>query len=206
MPVSNHHNAMTRLIEQLRKLPGIGTRSAQRIAFHLLKAPADDAAQLADAIARFKADQKVCAVCGNVSETDPCPVCADPRRDQSRVLVVEQPLDVASLEATGQFNGVYHVLMGRLAPLEAVGPGELNIKSLLARIRNAPSENPIREVILATSPTMEGDGAAMHLAELLRKLNVKVTRLARGLPTGSSLETVSKAVLADALSERREMD
>ncbi|HEX7010639.1 MAG TPA: recombination mediator RecR [Phycisphaeraceae bacterium] len=194
-------NAFENLVQQLSRLPGLGRRSAQRIAFHLLKSPPEEAAQLAQAIRDFKTNLKVCSICGHVSESDPCPICTDPQRDHGQILVVEQPSDVASLEQTGLYKGVYHVLMGRLAPLEGVGPGDLNIDRLLQRV----ASGGVREVILGTNPTLEGDGTALYLAQQLGQRGVKVSRLARGLPTGSSLGTVSKAVLVDALQGRQDL-
>ncbi len=213
--------ALDRMIERLSRLPGIGKRSAQRIAFYLLKQPADETLELAAAIRDFKANLQVCGVCGNVAESDPCPICSDPNRNAGLVLVVEQPSDVASFEALGSYRGVYHVLMGHLAPLEGIGPGELNVQRLIERVktsrepgRGAPGRQPgsgsgrrarITEVILGTNPTLEGDGTALYLSEHLGKLGVKVTRLARGLPTGSSLELASKPVLSDAIHGRQPM-
>ena len=192
---------MDHLIGHLSRLPGIGKRSAERIAFYLLKQPEQDVLDLAAALQQYRKDLKVCSVTGHVSESDPCSIVTDPDRDHSTVLVVEQPSDVIALEQTGTYHGSYHVLMGRLAPLDAVGPGELNIEGLLNRVR----AGGIREVILGTNPTLEGDGTALYLAEKLRELGVSVTRLARGLPTGTSLATVSKAVLSDAIHGRHEM-
>lgn len=195
--------ASARLIEQLTHLPGIGPRSAERIAFHLLKQPESDARQLAQAILDFRTQLKACSTCGNVSETDPCPICNDASRDASILLVVERPLDIASIEATGQYRGLYHVLMGRIAPMDRVGPGDLNLAPLFDRIEHSQeTDQPIEEVILGLNPTLESDGTALQLAADLEKHKVRVTRLARGLPTGSSLETVSKAVLADSLHGR----
>jgi len=199
---------MTRLIEQLEKLPGIGKRSAERIAFHLIKQPPENAQALAGAITAFSTDLKVCSVTGHVSESDPCAIVSDPDRDHSLVLVVEQPRDVIALEQSGQWRGSYHVLMGRLAPLESVSPEELNIDTLLTRIdrgRDAeqPDWPPIAEVVLGLSPSFEGDGTTLYLADALEQRHVKLSRLARGLPTGANLDTVSKAVLADAVHGRR---
>jgi len=191
-------SAYARLLEALQKLPGVGSRSAQRIAFHLLKASPEEAIALADAIRAFKSDLKVCATCGNVAEADPCPICADPKRDDATILVVEQPTDIAAFEQTGTFRGRYHVLMGRVAPLEGVGPGELNVQRLIERVK----KGSVHEVVLGTNPTLEGDGTALLLQEQLQRLGVRVTRLARGLPTGSSLDGVSKAVLSDAIQGR----
>lgn len=202
MAKAGNNSAFERLTDRLSRLPGIGRRSAQRIAFYLLKASTEEAESLAEAVLAFKRDQKVCGACGHVTESDPCPICADPERDSGQVLVVEQPSDVASLEQTGVYGGVYHVLMGRLAPLEGVGPGELNIDRLVARVR----EGKVREVILGTNPTLEGDGTAMYLAEQLEAMGVKLTRLARGLPTGSLLAGASKAVLSDAIQSRHAME
>lgn len=196
-------SAYDRLLSQLEMLPGIGRRSAERIAFHLLRQPADDASHLAQALRDFRTNLTVCSVCGHVSESDPCPICSDPKRDGSVVLVVEQPSDVFALEQSGGYRGTYHVLMGRLAPMEAIGPGELNIDMLLKRIADSDT---IKEVILGTNPTLEGDGTALYLAEKLGKLGIRVTRLARGMPTGSNVQTVSKAVLSDAVHSRVRMD
>jgi recombination protein RecR len=190
---------MARLVDRLCRLPGIGNRSAQRLAFYLLKASPEEAAELAAAIVDLKRNTKQCAICCNVSESDPCPICADPRRDRAQVLVVEQPNDLATVEAMGMYRGTYHVLMGRLAPLDGLGAGELNIEPLLERVK----AGGVREVIIGTNPTLEGDGTGLYLAKQLARLGVKVTRLARGLPTGANLDMVSKAVLADALQGRQ---
>lgn len=195
-------NPMARLIEQLGRLPGVGNRSAQRMAFHLLKSSAQEAHELAQAILDLKEHSRQCSVCANLSQTDPCPICADPQREQGLILVVEQPADVATIESTGLYKGVYHVLMGRLAPLEGQGPGELNIDSLLQRV----NQGSVREVILGLHPNLEGDGTSLYLAQRLQTSGVKVTRLARGLPTGYNLQIASKAVLADALAGRQGLD
>ena len=192
-------SAMNRLIQRFSRLPGIGKRSAERLAFHLLKQPAEESYELAAAITDLKANTRHCSICFNLTESDPCPICSDSRRDHGLVLVVEQPGDIVSFETTGQYRGVYHVLMGRLSPFDGVGPGEINIEPLLERAR----AGKLHEVILGTQPTLEGDGTALYLAEQLAATGVKVTRLARGLPTGSSLEMVSKAVLGDAIEGRR---
>ncbi len=189
------------MVRELSRLPGIGKRSAERFTFALLKQPAEEALALADAIRDLKQKVRHCSRCFNVTESDPCAICADPRRDQGVILVVEQPGDVATLETTGSYHGVYHVLMGRLAPLEGLGPGELNIQPLLDRVRGGQ----VREVILGTNPTLEGDGTALYLAQSLEKMGAQVTRLARGLPTGASLDVLSKAVLADAIHGRQGM-
>lgn len=190
---------MNRLVEELAKLPGIGNRSAQRMAMHLLKVSPAEAGQLAHAILDLKQNSLQCSRCCNLAQTDPCAICADDNRDQGLVLVVEQPNDVAAFEATGLYHGVYHVLMGRLSPLDGLGPGELTITAMLERVRSGQ----VREVILGTNPTLEGDGTALYLAQELEKLKISVTRLARGLPTGYNLESAGKAVLADAIEGRR---
>jgi len=200
------NSAYDRLLDELEKLPGIGRRSAERIAFHLLRRPAGDAVALGEALARFRTNLKVCSVCGHVTESDPCTICVDPKRDAATVLVVEQPSDVVAIEQAGAYKGRYHVLMGRLSPMEAIDAGELNIDGLIDRVRagidSRSDSQAIKEVILGTNPTLEGDGTALYLAEALTKLGVKVTRLARGMPVGSSLQTVSKAVLSDAIHAR----
>lgn len=201
---------MERLIQCLSQLPGVGRRSAERMAFYLVKAPPQEAVDLAGAINEMKRSTRHCGVCFNLTDQDPCLICADQRRDQSVVMVVEQPRDVLSIESTGMYKGVYHVLMGRLAPLEGIGPGDLNMQSLVRRVHEShegsPDKSPIREVVLGTNPTLEGDGTAMYLAEQLRGPGVQVTRLARGLPAGTQLEWLSKSVLADAFSGRQAME
>lgn len=194
-------NAMTRLVERFSRLPGIGKRSAERLAFYLLKSSADEAEGLAQAIVDLKKKVHHCVVCFNLCEGDRCDICNETKRNHTRVLVVEQPSDVVTFEATGLYDGVYHVLMGRLSALDGIGPGELNVDALLNRCR----DGAVTEVILGTNPTLEGDGTAMYLAEALAAAGVKVSRLARGLPTGAHLEQVSKAVLADAIAGRQSM-
>ncbi len=212
--------SVTRLIDELAKLPGIGRRSAERLAFYILKAPRDEALLLARAVSDVKQRVRHCRVCYNLADaTTPnngeadsapglCSICADDRRDRSQVMVVEQPKDLISLEQAAVYRGVYHVLMGRIAPLEGVRPGDLTIHDLLHRVDDPttnPGSTPIREIILALNPSLEGDGTGLYLQDALARKGVKVTRLARGLPTGSQLEFASKAVLADAIQERREM-
>lgn len=200
--MSSYTQSLQNLMTQLSRLPGIGVRSAERIAFHLLKQNADDAMQLADAIRDVKTRIKHCSICYNLTETDPCDICSDPTRDQSVVCVVEQPKDLLSLEATGLYRGVYHVLLGRIAPLEGMEPGDLTIDALLQRLAGGT----IREVIMGTNPTMEGDGTALHLQSLIAQFpDVQLTRLARGLPTGSSIEYANRNILADAISGRQRM-
>lgn len=192
-------STLTRLVDQLASLPGIGKRSAERIAFYLLKQPDSKAIELAKAIREFKRALLVCSQCGHISEQDPCPICNDPQRDTSTILVVEQPRDIASLELTGAYRGLYHVLMGRIALLEGIGPGQLNVDQLVRRVETGK----IKEVVLGMNANLEGDGTALYLADRLAALGIKVSRLARGLPTGSNLDTVSKAVLSEAIQGRR---
>ncbi len=194
-----------RLIEELARLPGIGRRSAERLAFHILKSERPVAEALSRAITDVKARLRHCAVCWNLADAELCSICADPRRDHATVLVVEQPKDLIALEQTGLHRGVYHVLLGHLSPLDGIGPEDLTIHGLAARLED-PAANtgmPIAEVILGLNPTLEGDGTALHIAELARARGVRVSRLARGLPTGSTLEHANKAVLADALQGRQ---
>ncbi len=197
----NTTESLARLQEAFRKLPGIGPRSAERIAFHLLKMSKEEALALSDAIRDVKTNIRPCSVCYNLTENDPCAICSNPQRDRSQVVVVEQPKDVIALEATGVVRGVYHVLMGHLAPLDGVEAGDLTIEALVRRVR----EGGIQEIVLATNPTMEGDGTAMYIRSLLEDLGVTVTRLARGLPTGAQMEYATKAMLADAMQERKSM-
>jgi len=199
--MAKYPETIERLMEELGKLPGIGARSAERLAFHILKAAPEEALGLADAIRAVKTKIRPCRTCFNLSEGESCPICADPRRDRSVICVVEQPKDLLAIESAGAFRGVYHVLMGQISPLEGVEPEDLTIDALLGRVR----AGGVREVILATNPTVAGDGTALHVASLLEKLGVAVTRLARGLPAGGQIEYASQSILADAINERRKM-
>ncbi len=194
-----------RLISALMSLPGIGRRSAERIAFHVLKGSPEDAARLAGAIRDVKEKVSACSICSMLTDVDPCRICASPARDASQILVVEQPRDVLGLEASGLFKGVYHVLTGEIDALAGVRPEDLTIADLLRRIDD-PGANArgvaVREVILGLNPTLEGDSTSLYLAEQLARRPVRVTRLARGLPSGSQLEHANPAVLADALAGR----
>jgi len=199
--MAQYSETIERLMAELGKLPGIGARTAERLAFHLLKSADDEALALADAIRDVKTTVRPCSRCFNLAEGELCSVCADPRRDGSIICVVEQPKDLLSLESTGAYRGVYHVLTGHIAPLEGTEPEDLTIDALLARVR----DGGIEEIILATNPTVAGDGTALHIASLLSPLGVKVTRLARGLPAGGQIEYANKSVLSDAIQERREI-
>jgi recombination protein RecR len=186
-------------MQELGKLPGIGPKSAERLAHHLLAASRSDVMALADALRAIKDNIRQCRQCHNVAESELCPVCADSRRDPATICVVEQPRDLAAIERAGTYRGQYHVLHGRLAPLDNVGPEQLTIDSLVERVRRGG----VREVIMATNPTLEGDGTALYLANLLASTGVQITRLARGVPSGSVLEFANNQMLADALEGRR---
>ncbi|MGI9013107.1 MAG: recombination mediator RecR [Phycisphaerales bacterium] len=206
---SPYPESVNRLIDEFARLPGIGRRSAERLAFHILKSQRETALQLAVAISDVKKRVRHCSICFNLTDADPCPICCDPRRDAGLVLVVEQPRDLISLEQTGMFRGIYHVLMGRLDALAGIGPEDITLPQLYVRIdthdRNARGEK-VREVVLGLNPDMEGDGTALHIADGLRTRGVEVSRLARGLPTGSQLEYANRAVLSDAIQGRQAME
>lgn len=192
---------VTRLIEAFAQLPGIGPKSASRLTFYLLRRPAEQAETLADALRDLKQKIVFCSVCYNITEASPCAVCSDQGRDRSIVCVVEEPLDVVAIDRTGEYRGLYHVLHGAISPVDGIGPDELRVNELLARIR----ANPVQEVLLATNPNLEGEATAMYLARLLQPLGVRVTRLARGLPVGGDLEYADAVTLGRALEGRREM-
>ena len=193
---------VTALIDEFSRLPGIGPKTAQRLTFFLLRSPADQARRLAEAIVRVKESITQCSTCFNMTETDPCPICASTERDRSVICVVEEPLDVLALEKTGAFRGLYHVLHGALSPVEGIGPRDLRIEELVARVRSGPSEATVREVILATNPNYEGDYTVAYIAPLITSQNVRVTRLARGLPIGGDLEYADEGTLGRALEGR----
>lgn len=188
------------LIDQLARLPGIGKKTAERLAYHLLRVPKQEALELAEAIRQVKENLRHCRICYNLTEQEECPICQDPRRDPQMLCVVEQPRDLMALEQTGAYRGVYHVLLGRIAPLEGIGPEDLTIQALVDRVR----QGQFREVIMATNPTVEGDGTALYIAQQLAAFSVRITRLARGITAGSVLEFANKEILTDALSGRQE--
>ena len=190
-----------RLIEQLGKLPGIGPRSAERIAFHILKADEKDALALSQSIRDVKTQIRSCKVCFNLAEGELCEICADPRRDRSIICVVEQPKDLLAIESTGAYHGLYHVLMGHISPLEGIGPEDLTIDALVKRVK----AGGIEEVVIATNPDVAGDATALYISEALRGVDVKITRLARGLPTGGQIEYANKTILTDAITQRQKM-
>ena len=193
--------SVTTLIDEFAKLPGIGKKSAERMAYHVLRVHESEALALADAIRDVKQNVRYCEVCFNLAEGARCGICQDARREPSLLCVVEQPRDLMSLEATGQYRGQYHVLLGRIAPLEGIGPDQLTIEALVRRVR----EGGFTEIIMATNPTLEGDGTALHISNLLADLPVEITRLARGITTGSVLEFANKEILSDALTGRQKL-
>lgn len=197
----SYPDPLLRLIEQLQKLPSIGPKSAQRLAFHVLKAPREDAERLADALREVKERVRHCSICSNITDSDPCVYCSRPDRNQRVICVVEEPANVEAIEKTRDFNGAYHVLMGTLSPLQGIGPDALRIKGLLARV----ATGDVDEVILATNPTVEGEATALYLAKLLKPLGVKVTRIGMGVPVGSDLEYADEVTMTRALEGRREM-
>lgn len=192
------------LIAELSTLPGVGRRTAERLAYHILRQPSEDAMRLAQSIRDVKRRIHPCSECGNLDESDPCAICSDPRRDRTTILVVETPKDLAAIERSGAYRGLYHVLGGRIAPLDGVGPEDLGIEDLMKRLD--ASGSTVKEVILGTNPDMEGDGTALYVRKCLARKGVPVTRIARGIPTGSSIEYSSTPVLIDAIADRKAMD
>jgi len=193
-------DALERLISEFAKLPGIGRKTAQRLTFFLLKEDGERASSLAEAILALKERVKYCSVCFNITEEDPCPICRDPRRDRSTICVVEEPSDLMAIERLGVYKGVYHVLGGVLSPLDGVGPEDLHIRELLERLKEG-----VREVILATNPTVEGEATALYLSRLIRPLGIKVSQIARGIPMGGDIELADEMTLARAFEGRREV-
>jgi len=191
---------LAQLIAQLEKLPGVGPKSAQRLAFHILRMPADDVRLLADSLTDARRLLGFCSICQNISESELCPLCSDPRRQPDTICVVSETKDIAALERLNQYRGLYHVLHGELNPLQGLGPEQLRIKELLSRLGGN-----IEELIVATNPTTEGDATALYLARLLKPMGIRVTRLARGMPVGGELDYADSATLLDALEHRREM-
>jgi recombination protein RecR len=192
---------LARLINEFKRLPGIGQKSAQRIAFHVLRAPREDAERMAQALVDVKDKLGLCTICNNISDTDVCQYCRDPHRDSKTVCVVEEPHNIVGIETTRQFEGRYHVLHGALSPLRGIGPESLKIKGLVERI----GQGEVREVIVATNPTVEGEATAVYLARLLKPLGVRVTRIGMGIPVGSDLEFADEVTISKAMEGRREM-
>ena len=192
-------DSVVHMIEQLARLPGIGRKSAERLAYHLLRVPDTEAYALADSIRHVRENVRYCDICFNLAESEMCNLCRDPTRDQNTVCVVQQPRDLMAIEQSGTYRGLYHVLLGRIAPLENIGPDQLTIDGLIERVANGS----FTEVIMATNPTVEGDGTALYISNVLSQYDVPLTRLARGITTGSILEHTNKEILADAISGRQ---
>ena len=199
--MSDHGGAVADLVDQLGRLPGIGRKSAERLAFHLLRVSESEALALSEAIRRVRQDVHYCSQCFNLSESENCLICSDPGRDQTRLCIVEQPRDLMSLEQSAAFKGVYHVLLGRIAPLDGIGPDQLTIEPLVDRVR----KGNFVEVIMATNPTIEGDGTALYISNLLSEFPVEITRLARGITAGSVLDYANREMITDALSGRQKL-
>jgi len=199
--MSEYAAPLARLIDELKRLPGIGQKSAQRIAFHLERAPREDVQRLSEALLDAKDKIRLCSVCNNLTESEPCDFCSDPRRDPEVLCVVETPYNVISVEKAHEFRGRYHVLHGALSPLQGIGPEQLKLKNLIDRLK----DGTVKEMIVATSPTVEGEATAVYLARLVKPLGVKVSRIAMGIPVGSDLEFADEVTMLRALEGRREM-
>ena len=192
---------MARLIEELKKLPGIGSKSAQRLAFYILRSSNEDAESLAAAVRDVKANLRLCSICNNITDIDPCAYCSSPTRNQRQVCVVEEPTNIASIEKTKHFNGTYHVLHGSISPLHGVGPEQLRISNLLSRV----ASSQVDEVIIATNPTVEGEATAVYLSQQLKRPGVKITRIAMGIPVGSDIEYADEITMLKAMEGRHEL-
>ena len=203
MSADSIHTAepITRLIEEFNKLPGIGPKSAQRLTYYLLRAPASEVGALAEAIKNLKEKLALCSICLNITDSDPCAMCRDKERDRTKICIVEEPIDILPLERTKKYKGLYHVLHGVIAPTDGIGPDELKVKELLSRL----NDGLVTEVIMATNPNLEGETTAMYLQRLIAPLGIRVTRLARGLPYGGDLEYADDVTLSRALEGRQEM-
>lgn len=199
--MSKFAEPMARLIDELKKLPGVGGKSAQRLAFHILRSSAEDADALASAIHNLKEKLHLCSVCNNITDVDPCSYCSSPTRNQRLVCVVEEPTNIAAIEKTRSYNGVYHVLHGAISPLHGIGPEQLRIPSLVKRVEN----DSVDEIIIATNPTLEGEATAVYLTNLIKRPAVKVTRIATGIPAGSDIEYADEVTMLKAIEGRREL-
>jgi len=197
----NRPSAVKELLDQLQRMPGIGQKTAERLSFFLMRGSSEQAYKLAEAIRKVKEKIILCSQCHGITEVDPCSICLDPKRDPSTICVVEEPHDVYAMENMGYFKGIYHVLMGVISPLDGIGPGELTIESL----RNRVLKNDIQEVVLATNPTMEGESTAVYISKILKSENIKITRIARGLPVGGDIEYADEVTLMKSLEGRTEM-
>ena len=194
-------DSVARVINEFGKLPGVGRKSAERLAYHILRVHKSEALALADAIRNVRENVRYCSICFNLAEGEECSICRDPKREREVLCIVEQPRDLMALEQAGVYRGLYHVLLGRIAPLEGIGPEQLTVDALVERVRNGS----FKEIIMATNPTVEGDGTSLYISNQLSELPVAVTRLARGITTGSILEYTNKEILADALSGRQKL-
>jgi recombination protein RecR len=192
--------AIEKLIEEFAKLPGIGQKTAQRLALHILNLPEDEVKEFADALVKAKGTIKYCSVCGNFTDQDPCAICSNPNRDKSVICVLEQPKDVMTMEKVKEYNGLYHILHGNLSPMQGRGPQDIRIRELVARMKE-----DVKEVIIATNPNIEGEATAMYIAKILKPLDVKVTRIAAGVPVGGDLEYADEVTLSKALEGRKEI-
>ena len=199
--MSKFAEPMSRLIDELKKLPGVGAKSAQRLAFHILRSSDEDAEALAEAVRAVKANLRLCSVCNNITDVDPCAYCTSATRNQRLVCVVEEPTNIAAIDKTKHFNGVFHVLHGAISPLHGIGPEQLRISNLISRVE----AGNVDEVILATNPTVEGEATAVYLAQQLRRTGVKVTRIAMGIPVGSDIEYTDEITMLKAMEGRRDV-
>ena len=197
--MDHYAKPLTRLINELGRLPGIGGKTAQRLAFHILSLPDDEARSIADAIVNAKMKMKYCSVCGNLTDTDPCSICRDSKRDQDIICVVENPRDVLAIERVKEYRGLYHVLHGAISPMEGIGPDDINLRSLMIRLQ----QHDIKEIILATNPNIEGEATAMYITKLVKPTGIKVSRIAHGIPVGGDLEYADEETLLKALEGRR---
>ena len=196
-----YSKSLTKLIAELSKLPGIGGKTAQRLAFHILSLSEEEAFLLADSIKEAKTLMKYCSICGNLTDVDPCPICSDEGRDHSVICVVESPQDVHAMERIKEYKGLYHVLNGTISPIDGIGPDDINLKSLIIRLQS----EDVKEVILATNPTIEGEATAMYIAKLIKPAGIKVSRIAHGIPVGGDLEYADEVTLSKAMEGRREL-
>ncbi|MEE1170302.1 MAG: recombination mediator RecR [Anaerovoracaceae bacterium] len=197
--MDHYAKPLTRLINELGRLPGIGGKTAQRLAFHILSLPDDEARSIADAIVNAKMKMKYCSVCGNLTDTDPCSICRDSKREQDIICVVENPRDVLAIERVKEYRGLYHVLHGAISPMEGIGPDDINLRSLMIRLQ----QHDIKEIILATNPNIEGEATAMYITKLVKPTGIKVSRIAHGIPVGGDLEYADEETLLKALEGRR---
>ncbi len=201
MPESASVDPIQRLIGELRKLPGVGPKSAQRMAFHIIRTPAEECRKLAEAIVDLKSCLILCSVCNNITDVDPCRFCSDPKRDTKTICVVEEPFNILSIEKTGEYKGMYHVLHGAISPINGIGPEDLRLHNLLERLH----DGAVEEIIVATNPTIEGEATALYLSRIIKPLSIRVSRIASGIPVGSDLEYTDEVTISRAMSGRRDI-